>query len=563
MPRAIPSPPARSVRRLALGALTAAFIALFTIATATAGTLNVRVLQMNTWNNGQSVKGGEKLLLEEIQRVQPDIVILSEAGTVTQSLATSLNQNGTTYYSTLKTRDSGILSKYPIESSADLADGRATKAIINVDGTSFAVYSLHLNPSVYAPYLPRGYNGDSSEYRGWDQITTGPVTDTDTVLAVNAESGRPAAVARVIADAAAEAAKGRQILLGGDFNEPSNLDWTAATKNTFDHNGAVIPWQSTQQLQDAGYLDAYRTKYPDPVTHPGITWAVGNPLASIGDLDWTPKADGRDRLDFLFTKSGQKLTLKDIGLLGPNTSVANGTIVPDGTADNFLDPTRPFASDHRHLLADYTLTTDKQVITPQPPADTTGLEARRAVAEALAAAATIPVRIALTLVEAAQQLYATVRDFVTAVPAALFGGDRSTAPTLSAPTVGDSGRSTSEAPDAGTVRSVADTRTPGPASATPDDTDGPTPTATSATTTTPSPAASTTPTASTASSPTTKTTPAVAPAPAAESTATPTPADSTASPEKSGTTDSGSTRATSAESGTATADDPKAPSTDA
>jgi len=33
--------------------------------------------------------------------------------------------------------------------------------------------------------------------------------------------------------------KGNIILLGGDFNEPSHLDWKENTKNLWDHNGTV------------------------------------------------------------------------------------------------------------------------------------------------------------------------------------------------------------------------------------------------------------------------------------------------------------------------------------
>lgn len=83
-------------------------------------------------------------------------------------------------------------------------------------------------------------------------------------------------VAEVIADAERERATRRSVLIGGDFNEPSILDWTAATAEEQDHRGLVVPWQSTGPLRDAGYVDAYRANYPNPSTHPGTTWPKSN-----------------------------------------------------------------------------------------------------------------------------------------------------------------------------------------------------------------------------------------------------------------------------------------------
>ena len=57
-------------------------------------------------------------------------------------------------------------------------------------------------------------------------------------------------------------------------NEPSHLDWKENTKNLWDHNGTVVRWDCSVLLENAGFKDAYRTKYPNPVTHPGFTFPV-------------------------------------------------------------------------------------------------------------------------------------------------------------------------------------------------------------------------------------------------------------------------------------------------
>lgn len=90
------------------------------------------------------------------------------------------------------------------------------------------------------------------------------------------------------------------MIVGGDFNEPSHLDWIEENKNLYDHNGLVIPWTVTTLLEKDGFIDTYRHIYPNPLTHPGFTYPADNPLKEPGKLTWAPKADERDRIDFIF-----------------------------------------------------------------------------------------------------------------------------------------------------------------------------------------------------------------------------------------------------------------------
>ena len=62
------------------------------------------------------------------------------------------------------------------------------------------------------------------------------------------------------------------VIVGGDMNTPSHLDWTAATRSI--HNDLIVPWQTTKTIDDLGYVDTYRMLYPDVMKYPGITWDV-------------------------------------------------------------------------------------------------------------------------------------------------------------------------------------------------------------------------------------------------------------------------------------------------
>lgn len=43
------------------------------------------------------------------------------------------------------------------------------------------------------------------------------------------------------------------VIIGGDMNSPSHLDWSKKTKKI--HNNLVVPWYSTKIFEDIGYAD--------------------------------------------------------------------------------------------------------------------------------------------------------------------------------------------------------------------------------------------------------------------------------------------------------------------
>lgn len=80
------------------------------------------------------------------------------------------------------------------------------------------------------------------------------------------------------------------MILGGDMNAPSHLDWGASTREI--HNGLIVPWYTTKVLEEIGLIDTYRTLHPDPVKDPGITW------------DQPGKKD-EHRIDYIFYKGNK------------------------------------------------------------------------------------------------------------------------------------------------------------------------------------------------------------------------------------------------------------------
>ena len=125
-------------------------------------------------------------------------------------------------------------------------------------------------------YLPRGYG--SSDWKKLPQ----PVTDIDSLLADNRASFRDDEIRALLSDALKE--QDKIVLIGGDFNEPSHLDWQADTKNIRDHRNVVIEWDCSVLLYSNRFIDAFREKYPDAVDYPGFTFAADNPTAKLDQL---------------------------------------------------------------------------------------------------------------------------------------------------------------------------------------------------------------------------------------------------------------------------------------
>ncbi|MGW4767369.1 endonuclease/exonuclease/phosphatase family protein [Nocardia sp. NPDC004278] len=326
------------------------------VAAAAPAAREIRVLALNTWHSGSKIASGIQLIADLVISTQASIVLLSEATEATTAVAAELARRGREF-NAVPSHDTGILSVFPVQHSADLQ--WMVKARLDIDGKRLTVYSAHLEYRWYASNLPRGYGpgapapGEFAEYE-WNKLPGGPVTDPAAIQRINTASGRPAVISNFLADAKAEIAVGASVIIGGDLNEPSLLDWTSATANSFDHNGVVSAWETTRRLHQAGFIDAYRSMYPDPATHPGLTWPSDNVDVDVSELAWAPEADERDRVDYIFAR-GAALRLSGVGIIGPRASIVRGTRLPESTQDNFLASPAQWGSDHKGILATYQL----------------------------------------------------------------------------------------------------------------------------------------------------------------------------------------------------------------
>ena len=132
---------------------------------------------------------------------------------------------------------------------------------------------------------------------------------------------------------------GERVLLCGDFNEPSHLDWTLASAREGRHFGLEMAWPSSKRVTDFGMKDAYRAVFPDVCRHPGYTW-TSVPGLGVGGSD-RAEDEVHDRIDFVY-HAGPGLDPISASIVGENNRNADLVV-------------SPFPSDHRAVAVIYQL----------------------------------------------------------------------------------------------------------------------------------------------------------------------------------------------------------------
>ncbi len=148
----------------------------------------------------------------------------------------------------------------------------------------------------------------------------------------------------------------KDVLLTGDFNEPSHLDWTLAyTQNGPDRwvkNPTPTPlrfavrWPGSVALADAGLIDSFRAVHPDEVRKPGFTWTPEYPDKTPGRRPYGEQV--RDRIDRIY-HVGHGLEPTDARVIGESKD----------NADVVFEDRWP--SDHRSVVVTFRLRDDRSM----------------------------------------------------------------------------------------------------------------------------------------------------------------------------------------------------------
>ena len=292
----------------------------------------LRVMSFNIWGGGANEGRGMAETVAAIRAANPDIIGIQETrreadpcdavacpaagASVAAEIARAL---GYFYHDQTGTNDAlwanAVISRFPIgaPSAHDLG------VPVTVAGRVVWIFNIHLDDEPYQPYQLLNIPYGPAPFIATEAESVRYATDT-----------RRAGLDLLMADMA-QAADVAAVLVTGDFNEPSELDWTAATAAAGTHPVAVR-WPATRRLAEAGFIDAFRAVHPDPVAKPAFTWTAR------GDED--DPQDHHDRIDFVFAR-GAGVAVQQaaiVGEAGPRSNIA----------------VSPWPSDHRAVVVELT-----------------------------------------------------------------------------------------------------------------------------------------------------------------------------------------------------------------
>lgn len=290
----------------------------------------LRVMSFNIWGGGQNEDKGVEETVAAIRAAGADIVGLQETRlesdpctaescpasgpSAAKAVADAL---GFYYYDQTQENvalwANAVISRYPIGA----ATANDLGVPIDVNGVTVWAFNIHHDDEPYQPYQllgieygPAPFITTEAEAVDWANRTRGPAMDllfTDMKAAEGASA----------------------VFVFGDFNEPSEYDWTDAAVAA-GQQPVKVQWPTTHRLSEAGFIDAYRAIYPDPVAKPAYTWTPRG--------DEADKEDHHDRIDFVFAR-GEGLKVLEaaiVGETGPRTDLASD----------------PWPSDHRAVVAE-------------------------------------------------------------------------------------------------------------------------------------------------------------------------------------------------------------------
>lgn len=202
-----------------------------------------------------------------------------------------------------------IMSKYPI---LEPSGANGLYSYIEVrPGEAVAMINTHLD------YV---HDGPNRLDRGAD------VAD---VLATE-KAVRLSSIDTLLPSATRLLGEGWPLLLTGDLNEPSHLDWTAATASQ--HGGVgPVAWPVSEALVKAGLRDSYREAHPDPATDPGNTWG------GVAGGKGSPR-----RIDYAY--------------VGGHVDVRSSEVIGERGGDSVDRGYPKWTSDHRAVLSQLEVT---------------------------------------------------------------------------------------------------------------------------------------------------------------------------------------------------------------
>lgn len=277
----------------------------------------VRAMTFNLWRGGEGGQHPLERSAEVIAAAGADCVGLQETGGI--ALGGRRPDNGRKLASLLgwhhaeQRAGTAVISRFPL---LDVTPERWGVRLGLPSGRHLSFFNAHLTDAPYQPYQLAGipYSDD-------------PFIRTADEAVRSAHAARGADVAALLREIRSEVSRG-SVILTGDFNEPSHLDWTVAAAAA-GRCPLAVPWPATVAVAEAELVDAFRAVRPDEIGDRGDTWT---PTTVVGAPE-----DRHDRIDFVFV-GGVGARILDARILGEDARHADVVV-------------HPYPSDHRAVVA--------------------------------------------------------------------------------------------------------------------------------------------------------------------------------------------------------------------
>ncbi len=239
----------------------------------------LRVLAWNIWHGGHRYgqQVGLERVIDIIKASNADVIGLIETYGSGEIIADSLG-----YYFYLISSNLSIMSRFPIlETVKAFRPFNFGGAKLDLGGDQELLFLdtwLHYLPD----YLKAAKEGKMS---------------AEELIAAEGET-RHSEIKQILTEMAPLLAEvsTRPVIMSGDFNSGSHLDWTPATKEV--HAGHVIEWPVSKAMTQAGFKDSYRELHLNPLLDLGLTWT---PRAATS----SDKYGLRDRIDYIYYMGDQ------------------------------------------------------------------------------------------------------------------------------------------------------------------------------------------------------------------------------------------------------------------
>jgi len=279
----------------------------------------VRVMSFNIWAGGEA--GGQPLsqTAAVVRAANADVVGLQETEgrssadqSAVDNVARLAKMLGWHFVS--QGGRTSVISRYPITGTTRNRWGVEVRL---PTGQSVVLFNAPCPASPYQPYqllnIPDG---------------KGRFLETAEQAVEAAKDARGELLKRILAELKSVLPT-TPVLVTGDLNEPSHLDWTPEVAMA-GRCPLAVPWPTTTAVTELGLIDSFRAVHCDPVAAPGFTWTP--------TTEPTDPSDRHDRIDFVFySRHFIARRAERIGESSPSADIV----------------VAPFSSDHRAVVVEF------------------------------------------------------------------------------------------------------------------------------------------------------------------------------------------------------------------